>query len=81
MRLTSEQDTTGTMPCIFVIVALGCSWLHGEGNQTVSKQLTGTLIKTDQRMERIVRPGILIKDIFHMPDIITGHVSDTPTLV
>ena len=51
-----------------------------ERHQHVAKQLPGVLVNTAHGMQGIVRAGLLLKHILHMPAILPRNVPYTPPL-
>jgi hypothetical protein len=49
MRITGQQHPAGAMAFIFLVSAPGAPRLHRQGQQDVPEQLTGALVKADQR--------------------------------
>jgi hypothetical protein len=76
--LERQQDTAGAVALIFIIHAPGLSRLHGERDQDIAQQLTRTLIITEQRRAGVIRAGVLIKDIFQVPEILAGNLPEAP---
>jgi len=69
------------MSFIFVIITLRPIRFHWERDKDIAEQLTWSLVVAQERDKRIIRSCILIQNIFHMPDIISRDLSNTPALV
>jgi len=79
--LERQQDTAGAMPLIFIIGTSRGPRSHGQGHQHIAQELAGALIITEQGRARIIGTGILIQDVFHVPEILAGNLADAPALV
>src|SRR5262249_247847 len=63
---------------IFIISAAGCPWFHGQRHQHIAQELARPLSITEQGHQRVIRTGILCENVFHMPEILSGELADTP---
>ena len=75
-----HQHTTGSLANIFVILTFGPAGFHGDGDQNLVKELTGSFIKTHDRLTRIIGLFVQRQNIFHMPNEIASNVPDAPAL-
>lgn len=81
LRLARQSHTTGPVPFICIGRALRLTRLQREGHEEIPQQLTGSLVITAQREQRIIGSGIVIQAIFHVPKILAGDLATTPALV
>lgn len=61
-----RQQDTGTELFIAVMLFAGLPWLHRYGEQRVADQETGSLIKTDHWIVRVIGQGIERQNAFHV---------------
>ncbi len=78
MWLKRQEDTVRPILFIFIMVAFGFARTHGQDRAHISNEKARAFVKTDQRAPWIIRQCILIKDIFHMPKVITCNFTNTP---
>jgi hypothetical protein len=76
--LDRQEDTARSILLIFIMVTFGFARTHGQDGPHLSNEKAGAFVKTDQRAPWISRQGILIQDVFHMPQVITRHLTNTP---
>jgi hypothetical protein len=81
MGFESKENTARAILGILVVVAFRFTRTHGQDGAHIFNEKTRTLIKTNQRMPRIVRQGILIKDIFHVPQKAASDLTDAPLFI
>ena len=76
--LERQEDTARAILFIFIMVTFGLARTHGQDGPHISNEKARAFVKTDQRAPWISRQGILIQDVFHMPQVMTRHVTNTP---
>jgi hypothetical protein len=62
----SQHHTTATMFGVLVILALTFPFAHGDGLEYIANQETGSLIKTDYRVLRVVGQAVGMEYLLHL---------------
>ena len=77
-RLEGEQNATGALALLFVVVTFGPARFHWYRHQHIAQELTRACSKTDDGTSTIIRLFVQLQDIFHMPNVVASHVPDAP---
>jgi len=77
-RLEGEQNTTGALAFIFVIVTFGSTRFHRYRHKHIAQELTWSFIKAYNGTSTIIRLFVQIKDIFHMPNVVASYFPYAP---
>jgi hypothetical protein len=77
-RLEGEQNTTGALALIFVIVTFSPARFHRYWHKHIAQELTWSFITTYDGTSKIIRLFVQLKDIFHMPNVVAGNFSYAP---
>src|SRR5512137_2310835 len=77
-RFKGQKNAACAISDVFIMLFLWTPRLYWNRDNSIADKLTWPLIKTDNRMFRIIGLLIEIQDILHTPDELTRHLSDAP---
>ena len=79
--LHAQKQIRGAFAFVLIVITCRLAGARRQRTARFADQLHRALVKADLRAPRIVRLGVQIRYIFHMPDKFRAHAGNTPAFV